>query len=149
RTRRGPWPRSFGCATAPISPRPSCVPSRRTATDVSREGARCGSSPSAMATSPISRSAPEAAMDESLLFRPIRELALGLRRRETSPVALTELALHRLETLGPRTHAVVRTLRDHAMLEAREVERDMASGHHKGLLHGIPYGAKDLLATRG
>jgi aspartyl-tRNA(Asn)/glutamyl-tRNA(Gln) amidotransferase subunit A len=88
-------------------------------------------------------------VDEQLLFRPIRELALSLRRRETSPVELTELALHRLETLGARTHAVVRTLRDHALLEARQAERDIASGHHRGMLHGIPYGAKDLLATKG
>jgi Asp-tRNA(Asn)/Glu-tRNA(Gln) amidotransferase A subunit family amidase len=88
-------------------------------------------------------------MDSALLFRPIRELSFGLRRREISPVELTELSLERLETLGSKTNAVVRTLRDRALIEAREAERDITSGRYRGPLHGIPYGAKDLLATRG
>jgi len=88
-------------------------------------------------------------MDDTLLFKPIRELAAMLRRREVSPVELAELSLRRLETVGPKLNAVVRTLRDHALLEAREAERQLARGEVHGLLHGIPYGVKDLLATRG
>ncbi len=88
-------------------------------------------------------------LDSGLLFRPLRELALRLRRREISPVALTELSLHRLETLGPQYNATVRVLRDQALIAAREAEREIAAGHSRGLLHGIPYGVKDLIATRG
>ena len=89
------------------------------------------------------------AADATLLFRPIRELALLLRRRERSPVELAELSLHRLETLGPRLNAVVRVLRDQSLIEARQAEREIASGHSRGPLHGIPCGVKDLFATRG
>lgn len=87
--------------------------------------------------------------DTSSLFLPIRELASWIRHKQVSPVELAESSLGRLETLGPRTHAVVRTLRDQALLEAREAEREIQSGHSRGLLHGIPYGVKDLIATRG
>ncbi len=88
-------------------------------------------------------------MDETLLFEPVRELAKRIRRKQVSPVELTELSLRRLKSLGHRTNAVVRVLRDRALLEARQAEREIASGHDRGLLHGIPYGVKDLLATRG
>jgi aspartyl-tRNA(Asn)/glutamyl-tRNA(Gln) amidotransferase subunit A len=88
-------------------------------------------------------------LDETTLFTPIRELALRIRRRQLSPVALTELALDRLDRLGPRYNAVVRVTRDSALLDARQAERDVASGRVRGLLHGIPFGVKDLLATRG
>ena len=88
-------------------------------------------------------------VDTALLFRPLRELSLRLRRREISPVELTELSLHRLGTLGPSYNAVVRVMRDQALVAAREAEREIRSGHSRGPLHGIPYGVKDLIATRG
>ena len=88
-------------------------------------------------------------MDDAALFLPIRELAARLRRKQLSAVELAELSLRRLETLGARTHAVVHVLRERAMLEARDAQREIGAGHHRGLLHGIPYGVKDLLAARG
>jgi len=83
------------------------------------------------------------------IFVPIRQLAGLVRDRKVSPVDLAETYLRRLETLGPRWNAVVTITRDRAMAEAREAEREIASGQYRGLLHGIPYGAKDLLATSG
>ena len=88
-------------------------------------------------------------MSESPVFLPIRRLAELVRAREVSPVALAETFLHRLETLGPRYNAVVTVTRVLAMEQARRAEREIAAGHHRGPLHGIPYGAKDLLATAG
>lgn len=89
-------------------------------------------------------------MDEStLIHQPIRTLAERLRARTLSPVRLTELALDRLERHGPRLNAVVTLMRDSALREARAAEAEIARGRYRGPLHGIPYGAKDLVATKG
>ena len=83
------------------------------------------------------------------VFRPLRELADSVRTRRVSPVFLTETFLDRLERLGPRYNAVVTLTRDRALTEARRAEGEIAVGRWRGPLHGIPYGAKDLLATGG
>ncbi len=83
------------------------------------------------------------------VFVPVRRLAELVRERRLSPVALAEAFLERLETLGPRYNAVVTLTRDLAIEQARRAEREIAIGHYRGPLHGIPYGAKDLLATAG
>jgi len=70
-----------------------------------------------------------------------------VRARHLSPVDLAEIFLNRLETLGPKYNAVVTVTRKLAMDQARRAEHEIASGHYRGRLHGIPYGAKDLLAT--
>jgi len=79
----------------------------------------------------------------------IRDLARMLRSGETTPVALAESAMDRLETVGRRLNAVVTMTRERALAEARQAQAELAAGHDRGLLHGIPYGAKDLLATAG
>ncbi|HXM78862.1 MAG TPA: amidase, partial [Thermoanaerobaculia bacterium] len=83
-----------------------------------------------------------------LLFRPIAELARALRAKTLSPVALVEASLERLDSLGRRLNAVVTLAGSEALKEAREAEKDFLRGKARGPLHGIPYGAKDLLATR-
>jgi aspartyl-tRNA(Asn)/glutamyl-tRNA(Gln) amidotransferase subunit A len=83
------------------------------------------------------------------VFVPVRELARRLRARQLSPVALAETCLDRLQTLGPRYNAVVTVTRERALDAARRAEREIAAGHYRGPLHGVPYGAKDLLATAG
>ena len=87
--------------------------------------------------------------DSGLLFTPIRELAARLRAKQVSPVELAELSLSRLETIGPRYNAVVTITRERALAEARQAEKELKAGHVRGPLHGIPYGVKDLLATKG
>jgi len=88
-------------------------------------------------------------IDDAVLYAPIRELAAGLRAGRFSPVELTEAYLARLETIGPELGAVVTVLRDSALAEAARAEAELRAGRDRGLLHGIPWGAKDLLATRG
>jgi len=88
-------------------------------------------------------------MPPNVVFTSIRELGEGVRSGALSPVALTTLFLERLETLGPHYNAVVTVTRDRAMAQAQRAEAEIASGHYRGPLHGIPYGAKDLLATSG
>jgi aspartyl-tRNA(Asn)/glutamyl-tRNA(Gln) amidotransferase subunit A len=83
------------------------------------------------------------------VFAPLRRLGEMIRAGAVSPVQLAEAFLHRLETLGPRYNAVVTLTRERAMDQARRAERELAAGRDFGPLHGIPYGAKDLLATSG
>src|SRR5437879_5063737 len=84
-----------------------------------------------------------------ILFAPIRDLADRLRTRRLSPVALTEAYLDRLQKIGPRLNAVVTLMRESALKEARAADEQIRAGKYRGVLHGIPYGAKDLLATNG
>jgi aspartyl-tRNA(Asn)/glutamyl-tRNA(Gln) amidotransferase subunit A len=86
--------------------------------------------------------------DEAIFFTPLRELAAKVRARQVSPVALAEEALRRLEAHGRKLNAVVTLAGDDAITAAREAEREIRRGKYRGPLHGIPYGAKDLLATK-
>jgi aspartyl-tRNA(Asn)/glutamyl-tRNA(Gln) amidotransferase subunit A len=85
----------------------------------------------------------------TVVFRSVRELGEAVRTRALSPVELTETFLDRLERLGPRFNAVVTITRDRALVAAHRAEAEIATGAWRGPLHGIPYGAKDLLATAG
>jgi aspartyl-tRNA(Asn)/glutamyl-tRNA(Gln) amidotransferase subunit A len=82
------------------------------------------------------------------LFRPVSELAADVRAKRLSPVALAEESLARLDRHGRKLNAVV-TLSTEAVARARDAEKDIAAGRYRGTLHGIPWGAKDLLATKG
>ncbi|MBM3947654.1 MAG: amidase [SAR202 cluster bacterium] len=82
-------------------------------------------------------------------FTPIRHLGEMVRTKQVSPVELTEFALRRLERLGSKYNAVVTITREKALAQARAAEKEIVRGKYRGVLHGIPYGAKDLLATSG
>ena len=82
-----------------------------------------------------------------LLFKPVRELGDLLRTRQVSPVELTAVALERLERHGPTLNAVVTVTRERALAQAARAEQEITRGEYRGPLHGVPYGAKDLLAT--
>src|SRR3989442_6821456 len=86
---------------------------------------------------------------EEVLYQSVWELSGQIRARKISPVELTEASLDRLEKLGPKLGAVATITRERALEEARAAEKELAAGRSRGPLHGIPYGAKDLLATRG
>ena len=88
-------------------------------------------------------------MTTEFTFLTIRQLSNLLRNKDISPIELTKACLHRLEVLGPRYNAVVTLTGERAMRQAKKAELEIESGHYKGALHGIPYGAKDLLATSG
>lgn len=88
-------------------------------------------------------------LSEETLFLSVRELGERVRAGRLSPVALTEAYLDRLEKIGPGLNAVVTVTRDLAINEARATEKEIRAGRGRGPLHGIPYGLKDLVATRG
>ncbi|HZH91466.1 MAG TPA: amidase [Pyrinomonadaceae bacterium] len=87
-------------------------------------------------------------LTEEIFFSPVVEQAAQIRARKLSPVELTEGYLARLERYGARLGAVASVMRESALREARKAEREIRAGRYRGVLHGIPYGAKDLLATR-
>jgi aspartyl-tRNA(Asn)/glutamyl-tRNA(Gln) amidotransferase subunit A len=86
---------------------------------------------------------------EDTLYSSVRELGDQIRAKRLSPVALTEAYLERIDKLGDKLGAVVTVTRELALKEAKAAEREIQAGHSRGPLHGIPYGAKDLLATKG
>ena len=87
-------------------------------------------------------------LTEDTFFSSIAELSALIRARKLSPVELTEGYLARLEKFGVRLGAVATIMRESAMREARQAEKEIRANRYRGLLHGVPYGAKDLLATR-
>ena len=88
-------------------------------------------------------------VDEQTLFLSIRELAARLRKRELSPVELAEAYLDRSERVGSKLNAFATLTRDLALHQARAAELEIAAGHYRGYLHGIPYAPKDLVAVQG
>lgn len=86
---------------------------------------------------------------DSLAYASLRELAAGLRAREFTAKELAEFFLKRLETRGPALNAVVTVTRELALRQADAADQELRAGRDRGPLHGIPYGAKDLLATPG
>ena len=83
-----------------------------------------------------------------LSFLSVRELSQRIEKG-LSPVELAEHFLGRLESIGPKYNAVVTVMRDRALEEARKAETEIHAGRRRGLLHGVPYGVKDLLAAKG
>lgn len=102
--------------------------------------------PIRMSRQPALREVPEGS---ALLYQPLTVLAELLRRRQVTSVALTERYLARLERLDPQLLCVTALLRERALERARAADAEIAAGRYRGPLHGIPWGAKDLLAVAG
>ena len=86
---------------------------------------------------------------ETLAFMPVTQLSELIRTRQLSSTELTTLYLERLERHGPTLEAVITVMSDRALEHAARADREIASGAYRGPLHGIPWGAKDLLAAEG
>lgn len=83
------------------------------------------------------------------LFSPIPTLAQALRSGETTATELARMALERLDTHGRALNAVVTLTEEQALREAALADAELAAGVDRGPLHGIPWGAKDLIAVPG
>jgi len=90
-----------------------------------------------------------ASIPDTVFFSSLGELSAKLKAREFSAVELAKAFLDRLERLGPRLNALALPLRQEALRQARLVDRDLKKDRPKGVLQGIPYGVKDLLAVTG
>ena len=86
---------------------------------------------------------------EELAFLSAAELGALVRARKVSSVALTEMYLGRLKSYGPRLQCVVTLTEERALRQARAADADLKAGRIRGPLHGVPWGAKDLLAVAG
>ncbi len=88
-------------------------------------------------------------MNDDLLFLTVTEQAKLLQSRKISSVELAQTYLQALRTRGAALHAVAEIAEEVALQQAQLADREIASGKYRGVLHGIPYGAKDLFATKG
>src|SRR6266478_6942405 len=88
-------------------------------------------------------------MNEGTAYRSVAELGRMLRAKQISPVELTREYITRAQKLNPTLFAVVTLTEELAMSQARAAEAEMMKGKFRSPLHGIPWGAKDLFATKG
>lgn len=84
-----------------------------------------------------------------VLFSSIRDLAELIHSQKITSVDLTQAYLERLQKFGEKLGAVVTITKELALKQAQTADEEIKAGKYKGLLHGIPYGVKDLLATKG
>lgn len=86
---------------------------------------------------------------EDVAFWSARELAELMRTKKVSATSLTEMYLERLKRYDPKLKFVITLTEDRAKAQAKEADKEIAAGKYRGPLHGLPWGAKDLLATKG
>src|SRR5580658_845360 len=82
-------------------------------------------------------------------FASISELAQGLRRREISPVEITQDCLLRIEKRNPDLNAFITVMAESALAEARRAEAEILRGEWRGPMHGVPVALKDLIDVAG
>ena len=86
---------------------------------------------------------------EDVAFWPLVDLAVLVRTRQVRSIELTEMYLDRLRRYNPVLNCVVTRTDDLALRQASQADAEIAAGRYKGPLHGIPWGAKDIIAVRG
>lgn len=86
---------------------------------------------------------------EDLAFLPASQLAALVKAKRITPTELTKMYLERLKTYAPKLNCVITLTEDLALEQAAQAGKEIKRGKYKGPLHGIPYGAKDLFATKG
>ena len=86
---------------------------------------------------------------EKLAYATVRELGVLIKQGKISVVDLTEMYLARLKRYNPRLNFLITLTEERARAQAREADAELGKGRYRGPLHGIPWGAKDLLAVRG
>ncbi len=92
---------------------------------------------------------PLPARDADIAFAPVTRLSRWIERRQLTSERLTRIYLKRLETYNPTLRCAITLTPDLALAQARRADAQIAAGHYRGALHGIPWGAKDLLDTQG
>ena len=87
--------------------------------------------------------------DEAIAFAPLVSLAFWIKSRQITSERLTQIYLARLKRFQPKLNCVITLTEEHALTQARAADGEIAAGHYRGPLHGVPWGAKDLLDTAG
>lgn len=102
--------------------------------------------PMRMSAAPMPSTPPDI---ESLAFCTVRELAELVRTRKVSSLELTKMYIARLKRYDAKLHFVITLTEERALAQARAADKEIAAGKYRGPLHGLPWGAKDLLAVKG
>ncbi|MGP0019115.1 MAG: amidase [Candidatus Sulfotelmatobacter sp.] len=89
------------------------------------------------------------ARDEDIAFAPVTHLSRWIETRKLTSERLTNIYLKRLEQFDPKLHCVITLTRELALKQAKQADAEIVAGKYRGPLHGIPWGAKDLLDTAG
>jgi Asp-tRNA(Asn)/Glu-tRNA(Gln) amidotransferase A subunit family amidase len=92
---------------------------------------------------------PVPANDADIAFAPVTRLSRWVEQRKLTSERLTLIYLRRLEQFDPRLRCVITVTRELALAQAKKADQEIAAGKYRGPLHGIPWGAKDLLDTAG
>jgi len=87
--------------------------------------------------------------DEDIAFAPVTKLSRWIETRKLTSERLTNIYLERLQRYDPKLRCVITLLRESALAQAKRADSELAAGKNRGPLHGIPWGAKDLLDTAG
>ncbi len=87
--------------------------------------------------------------DEDIAFAPVTRLSRWIELRKLTTQRLTQIYLTRLERFDPKLHCAITLTRELALAQAQKADEEIAAGKYRGPLHGIPWGAKDLLDTAG
>ncbi|MFZ0692431.1 MAG: amidase, partial [Acidobacteriaceae bacterium] len=90
---------------------------------------------------------PLPASDEAIAYAPVSKLSRWIEKRQLTSERLTSLYFDRIRHFDPQLHCIITLLPEHAREQARRADSEIAAGHYRGPLHGIPWGAKDLLDT--
>ncbi len=91
--------------------------------------------------------APLPANDADIAFASVAQLSRWIQSRQITSERLTNIYIDRLQQFDPKLHCVITLTKAHALEQARRADSEIAAGHYRGPLHGIPWGAKDLLDT--
>ena len=92
---------------------------------------------------------PLPATDEEIAYAPVTQQSRWIESRQLTSEHLTQIYLKRIEKFDRQLRCVITLLREAALQQARKADAEIAAGHYRGPLHGIPWGAKDLLDTAG
>ena len=87
--------------------------------------------------------------DGDLAFAPLTHLSRWIEQRKLTSERLTLLYLERLERFNPKLRCVITLTRELALTQAKQADKEIGAGKYRGPLHGIPWGAKDLVDTAG
>ncbi|HWT66885.1 MAG TPA: amidase [Terracidiphilus sp.] len=90
---------------------------------------------------------PVPSRESEIAFAPVSQLSRWIERKQVTSERLTKIYLNRLRRFDPQLHCVITLTADHALDQARRADAELAAGRYRGPLHGIPWGAKDLLDT--
>ncbi|HEV8482581.1 MAG TPA: amidase family protein [Blastocatellia bacterium] len=93
--------------------------------------------------------APLPSSEDEIAFAPVTQLSRWIESRQLTSERLTNIYLNRIERLDGKIRSIITLTKDHARARAKTADAEIASGRYRGPLHGIPYGVKDLLDTKG